>query len=365
MFITVLSSTMFVVSLKFLITRIWFLVAFYFVASEIFKDEKNVRRYLWCFIIPLLFVLGYSINRHLDIGLIDYKTSHSVMSPFFRDHTSYGAVIAFLIPVAGGLTLIKSYKPIIRIIALGIFVFLCIALVLSYARAAWLSLFVAVGFIMVLLLRIKFSVLLIIAVVVGSFLYMNFEQYYQQLEKNSQESSADFADHLTSVSNVSSDMSNLERINRWNSAIRMYKEKPVFGWGPGTYMFQYAPFQVASEKTDISTNVGDRGNAHSEYLGPLAESGLPGMLTFILIIVTVIFTGIRVYSRAKNRNIRIISASVLAGLITYYVHGVMNNFLDTDKASALFWGFTAILVVFDIYFTEDKKTKSEKLNTHN
>jgi hypothetical protein len=26
----------------------------------------------------------------------------------------------------------------------------------------------------------------------------------------------------------------------------------------------------------------------------------------------------------------------------------MNNFLDTDKLSALFWGYTAIIVVFDI-----------------
>ena len=32
--------------------------------------------------------------------------------------------------------------------------------------------------------------------------------------------------------------------NRWNSAMRMWQERPVFGWGPGTYMFQSAPFQA-------------------------------------------------------------------------------------------------------------------------
>jgi hypothetical protein len=31
------------------------------------------------------------------------------------------------------------------------------------------------------------------------------------------------------------------------------------------------------------------------------------------------------------------------------MHGIMNNFLDTDKASAPFWGFMAVLVVLDIY----------------
>jgi hypothetical protein len=36
------------------------------------------------------------------------------------------------------------------------------------------------------------------------------------------------------------------------------------------------------------------------------------------------------------------------GLFTYLVHGLLNNFLDTDKASALFWGFLAAFVAVDM-----------------
>ena len=114
-------------------------------------------------------------------------------------------------------------------------------------------------------------------------------------------------------------------------------------------MFQYAPFQVSHEKTRISTNTGTRGNAHSEYLGPLSESGVLGMISIIIVFLTTIYTGLRVYFNSKNREVKIISLAVLLGLITYYVHGILNNFLDTDKASALVWGYTAILVAFDIY----------------
>lgn len=46
--------------------------------------------------------------------------------------------------------------------------------------------------------------------------------------------------------------------------------------------------------------------------------------------------------------------AVLLGLVTYFVHGVLNNFLDTDKASVPFWGFIAILVVIDIYHSRVK-----------
>jgi branched-subunit amino acid permease len=34
--------------------------------------------------------------------------------------------------------------------------------------------------------------------------------------------------------------------------------------------------------------------------------------------------------------------------MTYFAHGFLNNYLDTDKASALFWGFIVVLVVLDL-----------------
>jgi O-antigen ligase len=174
-------------------------------------------------------------------------------------------------------------------------------------------------------------------------------QFIDKLEKNKQDSSTDFVEHIQSISNISSDASNLERINRWQSAIRMFEERPVFGWGPGTYQFVYAPYQRSKERTIISTNYGDMGNAHSEYIGPLSESGVLGMLTFVAIVITVIVTALRVYKRAQNRQIKILVLSFLLGLMTYYVHGLLNNFLDTDKASVPFWAFTAIILALDIY----------------
>jgi putative inorganic carbon (hco3(-)) transporter len=41
--------------------------------------------------------------------------------------------------------------------------------------------------------------------------------------------------------------------------------------------------------------------------------------------------------------------------MTYFIHGVLNNYLDTDKASIPFWGFIAIIVAIDIYHQKDNK----------
>ena len=44
----------------------------------------------------------------------------------------------------------------------------------------------------------------------------------------------------------------------------------------------------------------------------------------------------------------------ITGLVTYYLHGILNNFLDTDKASVPFWGFTALLVAIDVYYRKSE-----------
>ena len=142
----------------------------------------------------------------------------------------------------------------------------------------------------------------------------------------------------------------------------MFKEKPLFGWGPGTYMFQYAGFQSSREKTIISTNFGDLGNAHSEYIGPLAESGIPGTLSVIILLITVFYTGFRYYSRMKDSPYRWIVLAASLSLVTYAVHGLMNNFLDTDKASALFWGYIAMIVALDLYYGKAVSTVNQEEN---
>lgn len=174
-----------------------------------------------------------------------------------------------------------------------------------------------------------------------------------KFEQTRQVSSANLTEHVVSIGNITSDDSNRERLNRWYCAVRMFKEKPFFGWGPGTYMFKYAPFQKSSQKTVISTNAGDMGNAHSEYFGPLAESGFIGAFSMLFIVLAALYTGIKLYHSAKNREIKLLILSILTGLVTYFIHGCLNNFLDTDKLSAPFWGFIAMLVALEVYHNKE------------
>ena len=347
MLFTAITSQLPLVSLKQFATRIWFIVPYYFVLAHLFvKNDRNKLTFLWLFLITLTVAATYTLVIHSQYGFTK-KTSTWVMFPLFKEHTSYGAVLALMYPAVLYLTFRKSSWGF-KAIAGAMLAILTLATVLSYTRAAWLSLVGAGAVYLIYLFRwSKTTVwsLAVLAVLIAAF---NFSWISSQFERNTTDSSDDLNEHIASVTNVSTDASNLERINRWNSAIRMFQDRPILGHGPGTYMFLYAPYQKPSEKTIISTNAGNRGNAHSEYLGPLAESGVLGLLTFLGLIISVIAVAVNAYARVQNSRLKSLIRVALLGLITYFLHGFLNNFLDMDKASAPFWGFFALLASISV-----------------
>ena len=131
------------------------------------------------------------------------------------------------------------------------------------------------------------------------------------------------------------------------------------GYGPGTYAFEYAPFQRPENLTIISTNFGDMGNAHSEYLGALAETGLIGMLSFIGIVAALFYTGITLYHQLpkENKEDRVLVLSTIMALSTYFIHAFLNNYLDTDKAAVPIWAICAMWLVYEkeLALTADPK----------
>lgn len=358
MLFTAFTSEMPIVSFKYLLSRLWFVVPFYFMAAMIFKKKANIRKFLWLYLLGLTIVVIYTVTLHSQYGF-DEDVGHWIMWPFYNDHTAYGAALAMYIPIALGMVVYPNKSKRWRFISSVVLLILLVGVVFSYGRAAWISLVMALGVLIIVFLRIKFYVILItLGILLGLFFSFQ-QQIIDKLEKNKQDSSANFVEHIQSITNISSDASNLERINRWQAALRLFDERPVLGWGPGTYQFVYSPFQRAKEKTIISTNLGDMGNAHSEYLGPLAEMGIPGTLIVMLLVAMVIVIGLRVYKNG-NQEVKYLSMMTLLGLITYFTHGVLNNFLDTDKLSVPFWGFIAILVALDTYHMQETEKKTSK-----
>lgn len=348
MLITSITSEHPLVSFKFLISKLWFLIPLYFFGVTIFKEKRNIILVQWLYLIPLSIVVIITLIRHYGYGF-DQEIAHWIMSPFFKDHTSYGAIVAFYIPITLTLLFRKHNSPTFQFALIFVLSTLTLGLIYSFTRAAWLSLLAALGVYLLFRFKVHFRYVAIVGVIGSLVAISYYNEINMALSKNKTDSTENISNHIQSVSNISTDASNLERINRWNCAIAMFKERPIFGWGGGTYAFEYAPFQHSNDLTVISTNFGNKGNAHSEYLGAFAETGLVGGLAFIVLVFFIFYRASILYIKLKDKDLGLILMGLILGLTTYFIHGLLNNYLDTDKASIPVWVSTAIIVGIDIY----------------
>ena len=352
-FLTCFTSEIPLVSFKFFLAKVWFIVSCYFVLVWfVNKDLSKWVKFMNCYMAGLAVVICIATVKLSQIGLFT-KDFHWSMHPYYNDHTAYGAAIALLLPLQIGFFFLPNTSKLIKLLYT---VFLCLLLVglyFSYCRAAWLSLIVVLFVFIILKLRIKISWIVVGLGLLIFFFYNFSDQILYRMERNSQDSSNNIEKHIQSISNISTDASNVERLNRWVSAFGMIEERPLMGWGPGTYQFIYAAYQKPQYRTIITTSFGDGGNAHSEFIGPTAETGFVGLATVLAVMITTLYTGITSYIRSKRKDLRIISLAATLALISYYFHGLMNNFLDTDKLSLPFWATVAVILMVDVVRAEE------------
>lgn len=352
--ITSISSELPIVSVKFLISKIWFIVPCFFVILQFFsKNTRKIITFFNCYAVGLAIVVLYTTFRHATFGFSMFS-SHWVMSPFYNDHTAYGAVLAFFLPITAGFIFLPGNNKTQRLFYIILSVIIATGLYFSFSRAAWLSMIGAIGVLVLLKLRIKLSWVVLGSVILGAAFFLFADDILYKMGRNTQDSSGNLKEQIQSISNITTDASNVERLNRWVAAQGMIKERPIVGWGPGTYQFVYAPFQKGKYKTIISTNFGDGGNAHSEYIGPFAETGIIGLLTVLALVFMALFYGIKTYIQSKDKFSRLLCLCMLLALITYFIHGVLNNFLDTDKLSLPYWAAFATITILSVKSKEDQ-----------
>lgn len=354
MAMTTITSELPLVSIKFIASRLWFIVPSFFFCALLFKKPKYIDWFIWLYMASLCIVVVYTIINHSQHGF-DNHSAHWVMTPFYNDHTAYGAALAIYLIYAITYAIIPGIKTKRRILILAVIILLSVAMILSSCRAAWVSLAAAFAMLVCVLLKIKFRWVFGAFVILLGLFFTFQHQIIDALERNNQDASGDVVENIQSITNISTDTSNLERINRWQSAFRLFAQHPIFGWGPGTYQFVYAPYQRSKEKTDISTNVGDAGNAHSEYFGPLAEQGFIGVLLVLAFVIAVIYSGLNAYKKAKNKKAKVLALGSTLAFFSYFVHGFLNNFLDTDKLAVPVWSCAALIVVIDLYYADQEK----------
>jgi O-antigen ligase len=298
-----------------------------------------------CFAAP---VTVWALARHAAHGFAR-RESYEIAQPFFANHTEYATVLVVWFCLAVGL---RAHLPARSRRPLDLLAVLLLAGVLTAgARSAWIALLAA----LVTLAALRFrpapwraaAAAALIAVAAGaSILLLSGPRPHPDPLPGRAGPQAGTPDTL-SLSSLVSDESTRERLNRWQAARRMVRDRPLFGFGPATFEASYGTYQQAQQLTPISTYAGDRGDAHSELMTAAAEQGLGGLATLVAVIALVFRSGIRAAAGAATSRDRRWAVAWTAAFAALVASSCFNSLLELDKTAPLFWLAAAVLVRLD------------------
>ncbi len=357
--VTVLTSADKVVSIKFFLAKIWYVVTFYFLAGHILKDEKSIKKFFWFIFLPLLLTILVTTIRHAAYGF-SFADIYRVLHPFYRNHVAYAAVLVVFLPFVWFIRTWHPFRSLSgKVVLVGLLLVL-IGVYFSYTRAAYVSIGIAIGAYFVIRLRLT-KIVLILAVIGALSLvlfmannsrYLNYAPNYERTITHQKFNS------LIEATYQLEDISTMERLYRWIAGAHMSIEKPVFGFGPGNFYFFYKPYTVTSFQTYVSRNP-ERSGIHSYYLMTLVEQGYPGLLLFVILIFWVLARGEKTYHDLKNRRDRQIVMMFMLSFIVILSLLIINDLVETDKIGSFFFIAIAVLVNMDLRM---KKEKSRRLS---
>lgn len=345
--ISAVSSTHPMVSVKYLLAKMWFIVPYYFLAAYIVRDEPTFRKVIWMLFLPTLGGLIYVLVRHGSTGFL-FDTVSSVVRPIFRNHVNYGVWITAMLPL---MVLARTWyrKDTLMRLFIDAGIVTCLAAIyFSYTRGAWVALLCMPLFILILkwravkpaLLVTSTGILLFIGIIFNENRYL---QYAPDFNKTIYHE--DFSDHMTATFQMQ-DMSTVERFYRWIAAFKMFRERPVTGFGPGNFVNNYKTYTVSAYETYISDNE-EGSSVHNYFLTMLTEQGIPGLLLFIVLIVTVLFYFEKVYHEQTRPEGRRMVLAIACCFLALLVNNVFSDLLEADKLGPLFFLCLALLVNLD------------------
>jgi O-antigen ligase len=336
------------VSVKFLMAKMWYITTFYFLAGTIFKDLKRVKPFFYALFVSLTFVIVQSIVRHASYGF-SFKDVNKALEPFFRNHVNYACIIALTFPfliLARRWVLDSKWKT--YLIYASILLFL-LAIQLSYTRTAYAT--IAIAGIYYLVIRLRMTNVMIMACIVMLVSIVGFMTYRSNYLNFAPDYSKTIThksfDNLMEATFQMKDISTMERVYRWIAGFRMVEAQPFTGFGPGNFYTFYKGYTVNDFKTYVSDNP-EQSGIHCYYLMLAVEQGVMSTILFFVLVFYVLYKGEKIYFQLKDKEHRAILLAALSSYIIILGLLLINDMVETDKVGAFFFINMAIIINVDL-----------------
>ncbi len=340
-------------TLKAIIRDTGYIGAGYFLIPQYIRSEKQIKHLLYgCLGIHTLLVL-YGFITQIIGGFHIYG---EIAAPFFVEHCIYAAYItisfAFVLPFY----LTEDDEK--HRFWLGIITALFgAAILLTFVRAAWISVFALLLFYLFQFRNRKSAIDLILLMIVCSLLGL--------VIAVTTDIGGLILQRLDTITETNY-TANLDRIDRWVVAWKIWIYNPILGVGWGAYPDHY--FKYANQSSaffdayfnSIPYSSAFRMGAHNIYLELLAEVGVVGLLAYLLVIYIFFRRAVILQHKIKSDFQRVFLIGAQGAIITYLVHAFVNNLGPSDKLGITFWFILGIVPTIEALYRSEQKNSPQE-----
>lgn len=346
--VAVIFSTELLFSIKFLIAKCWFLVSFLILPVFIFRKKEDYKTAFLLLLIPMVITMLIIVARHYTMGF-NFRKIEKAIGGLYYNHVDYSTVISMFFPVLCMAYPLTKGKPWwLRLTLVLIILFFLPAIYTTYARAAMIA--IVFAFAVYIAIRIKLVNLMIPAfygVIALLMVYMvrddKYLEFYPDYEHTYMHNT--FTDHMIATFK-GQDMSSMERIYRWVAAVRMSNDRPLTGFGPNSFYYNYKPYAVASFRTYVSRN-DEHSTTHNYFLYMLVEQGWPAMILYAIVVFLVFAQAQKAYHRFNDRFYKQCVMAAVMLFAASFINNFFSELIETHKVGALFYLSIALIIILN------------------
>jgi O-antigen ligase len=296
-----------------------------------------------------------------------HRLSSNRIFSFFLHPNSFAGYLAMLIPISicsfvatllisrrtSGATGEGEELPPFSVVAWAVVALVqAAALVWTFSRGAWLSLFISMAGLAVFVLsrgrklwREAAVVLCLCALVAGSTGIEGGQEQgpAQQPVQDSaggaaapDQGGALLGGQVPTVSDLISQATWEARVTYWRGALGMIKERPLLGVGLGAFGSAYPRFKVLGGYTSQE--------AHNDPLQSLAETGLIGFIALMAFWLLVVRLGFRSCSSEGSISVIWLRLGLLFGIISFFLHSLVDFDFEIPGIALTVCAFCGLLV---------------------
>jgi len=308
-----------------------YVIIFYLIIHTI-RSRAKLRNFLWIILGTGIFLAVFGLIKFAGIEILSWFNYEDL--PDFGALTStYGnpnhiaGFFEMAIPVVFGLLLADRRGPRSLVLFLPIILLFGVALILSLSRGGWTCTMLGLIFFLGVLFFAKdFPRFRTVITVTCSFIVAVLVLL----------SSYPAVQELLTVRQVIEQAGGAEgRLQVSQAVVAMIREKPLLGFGPGTFAFTFFKFQPPAVS-------GWYNMAHNDYLHFTAEMGILLPVIMIWMIVALAWHGF-IKLRSPSLLVRGATLGSMAGILAILCHSYIDFNLHIP-ANALFFTILAALI---------------------